>query len=309
MNKVVSHILVAAGALGVGGVVGYYVSKKRMEAYVDKEIASVKEVYARAANRQPFASPEDAVQALVPPEEQESFQEVQKAKSTVETILINNGYTQISDGDRVSLAGFEDEPDMDAIAHVDPQGRISLNQIDPETGEEIVEPVEHNLWEDTEPNAAAAQQAAIDPNAQAAADALTESVVASEPVVEVTENPDADNMPPRNPDKPYIITVDEYMSDELHRDDKLTLTFFEEDDTLIDEREQVMQDVEQMVGLENLHHFGLGSRDRNMLYIRNEKMHCDIEIIRDTRSYTEVVLGVKPVKASTRTLRMRDDDL
>jgi hypothetical protein len=108
----------------------------------------------------------------------------------------------------------------------------------------------------------------------------------------------------RNTDLPYIISVEEFMLDRPNYD-KNTVTYFDVDDVLCDEREQVIPDVENMVGNEAFTKFGEKSGDTKVVYVRNEKLEMDFEIILDTRSYSEVVLGFKD---DEEVRRMREDD-
>lgn len=109
----------------------------------------------------------------------------------------------------------------------------------------------------------------------------------------------------RNPDEPYVISVDEYMND--HEEyDKNTVTYFEADDVLVDEREQVIPDVEQTVGTDSLTKFGHMSNDNKVVYVRNERLEADFEILLDTRSYSETVLGIREEK-EIRRMRGEDD--
>ena len=122
-------------------------------------------------------------------------------------------------------------------------------------------------------------------------------------------NPDAIlEMPERDLDKPYVITYDQFMTDDIHEDNKISVLFFEEDGQLVDERETLIPNVEEILGEKNLTHFGLGSNDRNVVYIRNEKLDSDFEVVRDMRSFSEVVLGVKPARSNGALRKMRDND-
>lgn len=108
----------------------------------------------------------------------------------------------------------------------------------------------------------------------------------------------------RNRNEPYVISVKEFMED---RDeyDKITITYFEDDDVLCDEREEVIPNVEATVGSNALTSFGELSEDSKIVYVRNERTSTDFEVVRDTRSYAEVVLGFKEDKG---VRKMRGDD-
>lgn len=97
---------------------------------------------------------------------------------------------------------------------------------------------------------------------------------------------------PRDTSKPYLISVAEYMEDEPH-DEKLSLTYFSEDDTLIDSRESVVPDIIGTIGEEALTMFGHLSDDPSIVYVRNERLEADFEIVLDKRAFTDVVLGLR----------------
>lgn len=94
-------------------------------------------------------------------------------------------------------------------------------------------------------------------------------------------------------DQPYVISVEEFM-DGGEEYDKLTILYFNKDDTLVDERDQVIDDVEGVVGPDALDSFGKGSDDANIVYVRNNSLSVDFEVVYDPRSYKEVVLGIRP---------------
>lgn len=110
--------------------------------------------------------------------------------------------------------------------------------------------------------------------------------------------------PVRNPELPYVISVEEFM-EERDEFEKNTVTYFDGDDVLCDEREAVIPDVENTVGTDSLTKFGVDSNDSKVVYVRNEKLAIDYEIILDDRSYSDVVLGFKEDKEVG---RMREDD-
>lgn len=97
----------------------------------------------------------------------------------------------------------------------------------------------------------------------------------------------------RTADRPYVITHDEFFSGDVNNDTS-ELTYFEEDDTLVNEQERPMDDKEGTVGEDNLIRFGHGSKDKNIVYVRNEKLGTDYSITRSTGSYVDQVLGLGP---------------
>lgn len=114
----------------------------------------------------------------------------------------------------------------------------------------------------------------------------------------------------RSRDEPYVISTDEYMND-ADEYDKLVLTYFEADNTLVDEADTIIPDVEGTVGAANLLNFGAGSKDKNVVYIRNDRQENDYEVIRNMSSYSQVVLGIeewdaRDVRRPKQVRKMRD---
>lgn len=102
-------------------------------------------------------------------------------------------------------------------------------------------------------------------------------------------------MPEPHPSEPYIITVDQFM-DDFNKNgddyDKITVSYYEGDDTLADEREAIVPDVEGTVGQANLSRFGHASEDPNVVYVRNERLRVDFEVLREEDAYSHQVLGL-----------------
>lgn len=89
---------------------------------------------------------------------------------------------------------------------------------------------------------------------------------------------------PRSDKHPYIISTAEFMdpriiSMNVEMWDSATLTYFEEDGTLLDEQDGIIDDIDRMVGLDNLTRFGMFSDSKNTLYVANEYMGTLFEII------------------------------
>lgn len=90
----------------------------------------------------------------------------------------------------------------------------------------------------------------------------------------------------RDPEVPYIIHVDEFTQNEPDHD-QLTYTYYEVDDVLADQQENTIDDMDAVIGLGNLGRWGHGSNDENIVYIRNEEMSTDFEVVRDRGSFAE----------------------
>jgi hypothetical protein len=92
----------------------------------------------------------------------------------------------------------------------------------------------------------------------------------------------------RDPEKPYVIHRDEFFADEMGWDSQSTLTFYCKDSILCDERDEPLMNPDKIVGFLK---FGHGSGDPNIVYIRNERLHAEYEVLQDPGSYEMDVLG------------------
>lgn len=91
-------------------------------------------------------------------------------------------------------------------------------------------------------------------------------------------------------DRPYVISAEQFSEENAHFD-KISLTYYEDDCTLADEGDEIVTDVDETVGRENLDKFGELSDDPEVVYVRNEKIAVDYEIIRLSKSYSDTVMG------------------
>jgi hypothetical protein len=93
-----------------------------------------------------------------------------------------------------------------------------------------------------------------------------------------------------NPGVPYIIHHDEYFENE--RDwEQASLTYYEGDDVLADEKDQAIPDPESIVGADCFVRFGYGSKDKNVIYVANDNLEVLFEIVKSSGSYAHEVLG------------------
>lgn len=99
----------------------------------------------------------------------------------------------------------------------------------------------------------------------------------------------------RDTTKPYVISVAEFFEDNKTYQ-KLTITYYTADKVLVDDKDVPITDILRTVGL-GIHKFGEQSDDENIVYVRNDRLELDFEIVKDERSYTEVVLGYGDPKA------------
>lgn len=115
---------------------------------------------------------------------------------------------------------------------------------------------------------------------------------------------------PRTPDAPYLISADEFMQNEVEYD-QISLSYFEGDKTLADEREEIIPDIEMTVGADNLLEYGrTGDADKHVVYVRNELLKTDFEIVQEEGSYSVMILGEQLLEESmshARTRKPRND--
>jgi hypothetical protein len=104
----------------------------------------------------------------------------------------------------------------------------------------------------------------------------------------------------RSPLRPYVIHRDE--RDENAAYDSVTYTYYE-DDVVCDEDDEVLDEQrrETVIGEENLGKFGHGSGDPTIVYVRNDQLEMDMEIVQSPNSFAEEVHGFEPeIKHSDR---------
>jgi hypothetical protein len=104
---------------------------------------------------------------------------------------------------------------------------------------------------------------------------------------------------------PYIISKEEFFQGEKNYS-QVTLTYFAGDKVLADERDQYVDTVDDTVGLDNLDRFGYWSEDPRSVYIRNDRLTCDFEVLLSDGKYSIEVMGLddEPVSESTRQMRV-----
>lgn len=83
--------------------------------------------------------------------------------------------------------------------------------------------------------------------------------------------------------KPYVIPPEQFGDYESY--DQINLTYYA-DGVLADENDEVIDDVEETVGIESLNHFG--EYEDDSVFVRNDTRKCDYEILLDQRTYSEV---------------------
>lgn len=111
-----------------------------------------------------------------------------------------------------------------------------------------------------------------------------EAAAAEEEVVNVFEKA------PPDPGSAYPISQDDFMGNATGFVQS-TLTWYEADDTLVDERDVIVASPNDTIGSTFRVQFGQQSSDNNIVHIRNEKLGLEFEVVRSNGSYKREVLG------------------
>lgn len=88
-----------------------------------------------------------------------------------------------------------------------------------------------------------------------------------------------------------VITVGQF-HEEKSDYNKITITYYEADNVLVDDREIPIRDYVKVVGADFRKHYGgEGSDDPNIVHVRNDRLESDFEIVKDGRAYVDVILN------------------
>lgn len=84
--------------------------------------------------------------------------------------------------------------------------------------------------------------------------------------------------------EPYVISPEQFGENEDY--ERISLTYYA-DQVLVDENDEMIEDVEEMVGFESLNHFG--EYEDDSVFVRNDAKKCDYEILLDQKLYSDVI--------------------
>lgn len=90
--------------------------------------------------------------------------------------------------------------------------------------------------------------------------------------------------------KPYVISQQEFDSDDGYS--KSSLAYYEDDKVLANENDYVLN-IEEIIGLDSLDHFGDMSGDPTVVYVRNLSLNSDYEVQLVHGSYKHLVGDLK----------------
>jgi hypothetical protein len=98
------------------------------------------------------------------------------------------------------------------------------------------------------------------------------------------EKPEEVKEEPMSVDKPYVISPEEFGN--LDDYEMISLTYYA-DQILADDNDVIVDDVEDIVGFDSLNSFG--EYEDDSVFVRNDRLKCDYEILLDQREYLDVI--------------------
>lgn len=110
---------------------------------------------------------------------------------------------------------------------------------------------------------------------------------------EFLEMIEQEEVEPGQVEPPHAITMSEFYN-ERKEYDKITIDWYEPDDTFLDEREEVIADIRSYVGnidVKKIFADAEYGEDPDVRFVRNEQYGSDYEIVRHKRSWFEMMNG------------------
>jgi hypothetical protein len=104
----------------------------------------------------------------------------------------------------------------------------------------------------------------------------------------------------RIPGQPYVISADEF-NENATGYSQPSLTYYKGDNVLADGDDSPV-DIEACIGSINLQRFGAWSGDPRVVYVRNENLRIDCEVLLHDGTYLKEVLGMDPPSRNRPTL-------
>lgn len=85
-------------------------------------------------------------------------------------------------------------------------------------------------------------------------------------------------------DTPYVISPDEFGATDNYA--QISLVYYDGDEVLADEEDEIVEDIAGTVGEDFAEHFG--EYEDDSVFVRNDRLRCDYEICKDNRSFADV---------------------
>lgn len=105
--------------------------------------------------------------------------------------------------------------------------------------------------------------------------------LSSDPPDDILAETPKPNLPPEA--IPYVISPEDFGDDDY---EPLTLTYYA-DGVLVDEDDEPVENLDDVVGKESLKRFGEFEADT--VFVRNERLKCDYEVLRDNHRYADII--------------------
>lgn len=83
--------------------------------------------------------------------------------------------------------------------------------------------------------------------------------------------------------EPRVITESQF-SEASYDYDKITVLYYN-NGIITDDRDEPIDDVDDVIGVKNLAYFGYGSSDKDILYVRNDRLKILYEVLRQNTEY------------------------
>lgn len=83
----------------------------------------------------------------------------------------------------------------------------------------------------------------------------------------------------------YVLDDPRQFSDE---DYEVASWSYYKDNVLADENDDIVEDIDRSIGIESLQHFGAMEDEPDMLYVRNDKLKLDFEVLRVDENYYDI---------------------
>lgn len=290
-KKAAIVVLIASTAAGAAlGVAGYFALKKKLELKLRKEydlqlesdIAEVRRYYELRHKDGKFATPAGAVEELLPEPVQATIRDYrgvggEPQNVTIEGAPVVHATEELSVEDQAAVlrqSGYTDQQIAEVVGSEVVDLAALREKMQSGAPVEITESVTHNIFLDGQP---------------------------------VEQFDYAAEVAKREPEVPYVITHDEFMENENGWTQQ-SLTYYNGDDVLTDDQDMPIPNIEEIVDSANLSKFGYGSRDKNVVYVRNEKIETDFEITFSGGEFSKEVAGFNELKHSAPIRRFRGDD-
>lgn len=265
-----THI-VGVGVVGVGlGFVGGVLSsrealRRKFETLANEEIAAARDYYRRVHKADEYSDPESALEALHPEEKNAPVDpRLERAARA------HRDYTGVPNRSEAPSAGDSD------LIEVDPRPDVGSPEV--ADSDIVVDPTDGAMFSAEQVRERRKQS--------------LKNVFRDPPPAPVLEFDYEKEVPLRSSEAPYVITFEEFYRGEGDYE-QTQVTYFEGDDTLVDAKENPIPDPDSIVGEDNLTLFGYGSKDGNIVFVRNEAIQVDFEIARSRGTFAEEVLGTE----------------